>query len=122
MERMRILNTQRKIVFDIYQYKYGNQEMNPEFKELRDYMEQYKIAVHENEILLSGRACLDIEQGNKLHTEAGEVLTVKEIFAYGRSFEIVREGMTCAVLIGYTAHSFAQFEKLYDRSENSEGD
>lgn len=35
---------------------------------------------------------------------------IKKIFAYGRSFEIVKEGMTCAVLIEYTAHSFSQFE------------
>lgn len=65
---------------------------------------------------------MSIEQGNKLHTEAGEVLMIKKIFAYGRSFEIVKEGMTCAVLIEYTAHSFSQFEKLYDQSENSEED
>lgn len=116
------MNTQRRIVFDIYEYKYGNQEMNPEFKELRDYMEHYKIAVHKNEILLSGRACLDIGLGNKLYTAAGTVLTIKEIFAYGQNFEFLNEGMTCVVLIEYIAHSFSQFEKLYDRSENSEED
>lgn len=63
-------------------------------------------------LLLAGRLCEKISLGDILFTADGAALTVKGLFAYGRTFEALDAGMTCTIFMEQSQH-LRQGDLLY---------
>ncbi len=104
----------KKCCFIIYQYAYGNQKVTENFTEIINYMQRHNIEIDKKELILSGRLCEDIKLGDILFTEnSNTAITVKCLFAYGHTFNVLNAGMTCVILADIVEHSFFQYEILY---------
>ena len=86
-------------VFDIYEYVSCDKKNDENYFELQQYMVNNKISINESEIIISGRI-IDgvIGIGDNLFLEAeNQILKVNQIYAYGREFDHLTAGMTCAI-------------------------
>ena len=88
-------------IFDIYQYIYYNSPNSGENLELQQYMLSNKIALQEDEVIISGRI-IDgvVGVGDKLFPEdMSSILCVKNVYSYGHEFDYLSAGMTCAITV-----------------------
>ena len=88
-------------IFDIYQYIYYNSPNSGENLELQQYMLSNKIALQEDEIIISGRI-IDgaIGVGDELFLDdTKQILCIKNIYCYGKELDYLSAGMTCAIKV-----------------------
>ena len=103
-----------KPVFDIYQYAYGDKEVNKNFHSLIEYIEQNKVALTHNQVAISGRTWADLKIGDILISERGNKITVKRFNAYGHSIDFMSQGMTCLIIAEVTDYEdFKQQQILF---------
>lgn len=99
-----------KVCFIAHQYLYGGEEGD---SELLRYCRRHGITVKKGELLLAGRLCEGIKRGDTLFMADKTPLPVKGLSAYGRTFEELEAGMTCAILTDRVDHPFYQGDLLY---------
>ena len=109
------------IAFIIYQYSYGNKPINKNYDELIDYMKHHRINLKSEQILISGRACVDIKIGDILISSKGTIITIKGLHTYGSFVHEVSAGMTCGIFSNIrdiSMENFYENEQLFRVQNN----
>lgn len=101
--------------FTVFEYAYLNEEINPAFTSLIEYLERNPLKISSDEVFVSGRVLeTEIKLGDILLSENTKIISkIKSIEAYGKEVYSMSPAMTCGITLDKSFCGFKDGEILY---------
>lgn len=102
-----------RVAFVIYQYAYGDKEINGNFEDLIRYMKCNHIVLSSGQMVISGRVCENLKIGDILVTPKGTRINIKGFHTYGAAFNFMSAGMASVLFTDSINEELIEEESLY---------